>query len=158
MREVPCQGKYILIISWFYLIRYTANNPAHKHSRNQPLLSILIICIYDVWTLTQQLMEIVDCELLDNIVSWAPDGLSFTIHKPTMLEEKVLPLFFDTTSQHNTKYKSFLRKVSSISSIVALNDDWLILFACLPVCLSADAFFLCDSFSTFFTHWLSTQF
>ena len=66
------------------------------------------------FTKIQQLMEIVDCEFLDDIISWAPDGLSFTIHKPSALEEKVLPLFFDTISQHHTKYKSFLRKVSQI--------------------------------------------
>lgn len=70
-------------------------------------------------------MEIVDCELLDDIISWAPDGLSFTIHKPRALEERVLPLFFDSINQHHTKYKSFLRKVSSTGG------DWLYLFACL---------------------------
>lgn len=59
-------------------------------------------------------MQILDDESYNHIISWTPDGKAFAVLKPTILEEKVLPAVFDNKQNGNSKFKSFLRKVSAL--------------------------------------------
>lgn len=52
--------------------------------------------------------ELVSDPLTNKIVSWAPDGLSFTIHNPSMFQSQILPFYF----KHNNLC-SFVRQLNT---------------------------------------------
>jgi len=56
-----------------------------------------------------KLMRVLDSDhpLLNQIISWTPDGLSFTVHCPKKLEDIILPLVFSAKA----KFSSFQRKL-----------------------------------------------
>ena len=54
-----------------------------------------------------QMLEAVEADGNEHIVSWHPDGRTFQVHDPAKFVEDVLPNFFK-----QSKYKSFQRQVS----------------------------------------------
>lgn len=71
-------------------------------------------------------MQIIDNESFSHIISWTPDGSSFTIHKPLAFEKEVLCLTFDPTPQGGIKLQSFLRKVRSRVLVVVVASSTLL--------------------------------
>ena len=77
----------------------------------------------------KQLMQLVDCDEFDHIISWTADGGSFVIHKPmTLVERKdgsAMPHIISGQKEGHgecdtgggPKFKSFLRKVRTRSSL-----------------------------------------
>jgi hypothetical protein len=59
------------------------------------------------WKL-HQLLEDVELDCNEHIVSWLPDGKAFKVHKPNAFCKKVMAAYF-----RQTKLKSFTRQVSS---------------------------------------------
>jgi hypothetical protein len=59
------------------------------------------------WKL-HQLLEDVELEGNEHIVSWLPDGKAFKVHKPNAFCRKLMAKYF-----RQTKFHSFTRQVSS---------------------------------------------
>jgi hypothetical protein len=52
------------------------------------------------------MLDYAEDEGMEDVLSWNPNGLAFTIHDPDRLTRAILPLFLGAT-----KYKSFLRQL-----------------------------------------------
>eukprot|EP00934_Nitzschia_sp_Nitz4_P003882 Nitzschia sp. Nitz4//scaffold172_size47551//44039//44446//NITZ4_007148-RA/size47551-snap-gene-0.65-mRNA-1//1//CDS//3329538771//3872//frame0 len=54
-----------------------------------------------------QMLEVEEAEGNGHIISWNPDGLSFSVHKPKLFADRIMGKYFN-----QTKYKSFQRQLN----------------------------------------------
>jgi len=70
------------------------------------------------WRL-HQMLEAIEKEGDEKIVSWLPDGLSFQVHNPQLFVERIIPKFFKQKS-----YKSFQRQLHLYGFTRVLEGPW----------------------------------
>ena len=81
-----------------------------ESSDGQDYTEAMIACMnsHDIFPMKlHKMLEEAEHDGNDGIVSWNPDGLSFTVHEPKVFARGIMQTYFN-----QTKYKSFQRQLN----------------------------------------------